>query len=55
MDSFINLVRSALGIPPIGYEWLEYIFSGFLLFFVLFSVYFLVASVFRIFGGGRRA
>lgn len=51
METFVELVRSVLGSPPVGFEFLEYVICAFLLFFVCFSIFYLLSAVFRQFGG----
>ena len=50
----INLVdelRSLIGQPPVGYEFLEYIVVAFLLIFVVYSAVSILASIFKWIGG----
>lgn len=50
----INLVeelRSLIGQPPVGYEFLEYIVVAFLLIFVVYSAVSILAAIFRWIGG----
>lgn len=52
----INLVdelRSLIGAPPAGMEFIEYIFLGFLLIFLVSSICSILCMVFKWLGGGR--
>lgn len=37
MDSLVSQLRSLIGTPPAGLEFLEYLFLGFLLIFLVYS------------------
>lgn len=52
MAIFIDQIRSLLGSPPVGYEFLEYIFSAVFLVFVVSSAIGLISAIFRFIGGG---
>lgn len=48
----ISEVRALIGVPPVGLEFLEYIYIGFLLIFLVWSAANIVSCVFRWIGGG---
>lgn len=50
----VNLVeelRVLIGAPPAGLEFLEYIFLGFLLIFLVYSAVSLISGIFKWIGG----
>lgn len=47
LSVFISEIRSLLGAPPAGLEFLEYIFAALFLMFVVSSAVGLIASLFR--------
>lgn len=50
----VNLVeelRALIGVPPAGLEFLEYIFLGFLLIFLVYSAVSLISGIFKWIGG----
>lgn len=49
MTDLLELIRSLLGIPPVGYEFLEYIILFVLLLFGLFIVYGIMQAFFGLF------
>lgn len=49
---FIQEVRSLIGNPPAGLEFLEYLFAGVFLIFVVSSAIGLISAIFRFIGGG---
>lgn len=51
MAQFISQIQSLIGIPPVGCEWLEYLFVGLLLILLVDSAVSLVAAVFKLIGG----
>lgn len=43
-----NLLQLLLGLPPVGYEWLQYLFAGVIaIFFIKFSFRF-IAKIFNL-------
>lgn len=54
MDNFISELRALIGSPPIGYEWLEYVFMGVLCIFLCSSIVSLLSALFRWIGGGYK-
>ena len=51
---FVNLVeelRALIGAPPAGLEFLEYVFLGFLLIFLVYSAVSLISGIFKWIGG----
>lgn len=52
MSILISELRILLGTPPVGFEFLEYIFAAILLIFLVSSAIGLIASIFRFIGGG---
>ena len=53
LDSYVEYIRSLIGSPPVGYEYLEYFVLAGVMFFSLWAIYFLLVSIFKLFGGGR--
>ena len=51
MDSLVLQLRSLIGTPPAGLEFLEYLFLGFLLIFLVYSAVSVISAVFRWLGG----
>ena len=51
MAEFISQIQSLIGSPPVGYEWMEYLFVGLLLILLADSAISLVAAVFKVIGG----
>ena len=51
MGEFISQLQGLIGVPPVGYEWLEYLFVGLLLILLVDSAISLVAAVFKLIGG----
>ena len=49
--NLIEELRSLIGQPPSGYEFLEYIIVAFLLIFVVYSAVSILAAIFRWIGG----
>ena len=49
MTEMLEMIRSLLGMPPVGYEFLEYIVLFFLLLFGLFIVYGILQAFFGFF------
>lgn len=50
----VNLVeelRALIGAPPAGLEFLEYVFLGFLLIFLVYSAVSLISGIFKWIGG----
>lgn len=50
----VNLVeelRALIGTPPVGLEFLEYVFLGFLLIFLVYSAVSLISGIFKWIGG----
>lgn len=50
----VNLVdelRALIGSPPAGLEFLEYLFLGFLLIFLVYSAVSLISAIFKWIGG----
>lgn len=48
----VQMLRDMIGLPPVGFEWLEYVFAG-VLFLTIFQI---VTDLFRSMGkffGGR--
>ncbi len=48
----VSEIRSLIGAPPAGFEFLEYVFLGFLLVFLVCTAFNILASIFRWIGGG---
>lgn len=53
MENFLNELRSLIGSPPAGFEFLEYVVLTVILLFLLDSAVGLVAAVFKWIGGGK--
>ena len=51
MDSLVSQLRSLIGTPPAVLEFLEYLFLGFLLIFLVYSAVSVISAVFRWLGG----
>lgn len=49
---FVAELRNLIGAAPSGYEFLEYLFAGFFLVFLVYSAVSVIASIFRWIGGG---
>ena len=48
----ISELRALIGVPPAGLEFLEYVFVGFLLIFLVWSAAIIISCIFRWIGGG---
>lgn len=48
----INEIRALIGSPPSGYEFLEYVFVGFLLVFLVSAAFGILKSIYNWIGGG---
>lgn len=51
MDAFISEIQSLIGVPPAGYEWLQYLVVAVLLIFLLDSLVTMIAGIFKWIGG----
>ena len=51
MAAFITEIQSLIGVPPAGYEWLQYLAVLVILLFLLDSLVTLVAGIFKWIGG----
>ena len=51
MAAFISEIQALIGVPPAGYEWLQYLAVLVILLFVLDSLVTLVAGIFKWIGG----
>lgn len=49
---FIAELRNLIGTAPAGFEFLEYLFAGFFLVFLVYSAVSVIASIFKWIGGG---
>lgn len=49
--NLLSELRALIGSPPAGLEFLEYVFLGFLLIFLVYSAVSLVAGIFKWIGG----
>lgn len=52
MPEFISQLRSLIGAPPGGYEWVEYVISAFIVLFLLNCCVSFVAGLFKWIGSG---
>ena len=53
MAVFISEIRSLLGSPPVGFEWLEYVFAAVFLMFLVSAAVGLISAIFRFIRGGN--
>lgn len=51
MALFISEIQSLIGVPPAGYEFLEYLVVAVLLVFLLDSLVTMIAGIFKWIGG----
>lgn len=51
MAAFVSEIQALIGVPPAGYEWLQYLAVLVILLFVLDSLVTLVAGIFKWIGG----
>lgn len=51
MAAFISEIQGLIGVPPAGYEWLQYLAVLVILLFLLDSLVTLVAGIFKWIGG----
>lgn len=51
MALFISEIQSLIGVPPAGYEFLEYLVVAVLLIFLLDSLVTMIAGIFKWIGG----
>lgn len=51
MAAFISEIQSLIGVPPAGYEWLQYMAVLVILLFLLDSLVTLIAGIFKWIGG----
>lgn len=51
MSVFIAEIRSLIGTPPVGYEWMEYLVVAILMIFLIDAAVTLIAAVFKWIGG----
>ena len=51
MAAFITEIQSLIGVPPAGYEWLQYLGVLVILLFLLDSLVTMIAGIFRWIGG----
>lgn len=49
--NLLNELRNLIGTPPAGMEFLEYLFLGFLLIFLVYSACSIVSAIFKWIGG----
>lgn len=49
--SLVEQLRALIGVPPAGLEFLEYLFLGFLLIFLVYSAVSVVSAILRWVGG----
>lgn len=54
MSEIITQLRSLIGAPPAGYEWVEYVISSFIVLFLLNCCVSFVAGLFKWIGSGFR-
>lgn len=50
--NLISELRALIGSPPAGLEFLEYVFLGFFVIFLVYSAASLLSGIFRWIGGG---
>ncbi len=55
ITTLIADLRVFLGVPPTGFEWLEYVIAAVFLLIIVQSCITFVSGLFRLFGGGYRA
>lgn len=51
MAAFISEIQALIGVPPAGYEWLQYLAVLVILLFLLDSLVTLLAGIFKWIGG----
>lgn len=51
MAVFISEIQSLIGVPPAGFEWLEYLVVAVILIFLLDSLVTMIAGIFKWIGG----
>lgn len=51
MAAFIIEIQSLIGVPPAGYEWLQYLGVLVILLFLLDSLVTMIAGIFKWIGG----
>lgn len=51
MAAFITEIQSLIGVPPAGYEWLQYLGVLVILLFLLDSLVTMIAGIFKWIGG----
>ena len=51
MAAFITEIQSLIGLPPAGYEWLQYLGVLVILLFLLDSLVTMIAGIFKWIGG----
>ena len=49
--NLVEELRALIGAPPAGLEFLEYVFLGFLLIFLVYSAVSLISGIFKWIGG----
>lgn len=51
MAEFISEIQALIGVPPAGYEWLQYLALVVILIFLLDSLVTMIAGIFKWIGG----
>lgn len=51
MDIFVTEIQRLIGVPPAGYEWLQYLALVVILIFLLNSLVTMIAGIFKWIGG----
>ena len=51
MAAFISEIQALIGVPPAGYEWLQYLAALVILLFLLDSLVTMIAGIFKWIGG----
>lgn len=51
MAVFISEIQNLIGLPPAGYEWLQYLIVAVILLFLLDSLITMIAGIFKWIGG----
>lgn len=51
MAAFISEIQALIGVPPAGYEWMEYLIVAVLLIFLIDSLVTMIAGIFKWIGG----
>lgn len=51
MAAFISEIQTLIGVPPAGYEWLQYLIVAVILLFLLDSLVTMFAGIFKWIGG----